>query len=461
MPRREHPGERMYLKLTPLLSLFCTLCLALGFSCSLLAHDAGSDFEDGKRYLKSLDYDRALACFDRSVDADPTSAACHFWRGKCLSGLNRTQGACAEFRLAAMLGLDPELKNDCRRELARHKIKFPKETVNDTAAGSPASPVSPNMQNSPNSPGSPERRQPAGSDEAAEKKQKGERLFKLSSKKLDWNLQVSDKFLRSMKARTDNLEALARGRPWGLPRNMSREAAVDLSSVLQDGPAHFSASLTDEEKRLLSQSDVVLILDHSGSMRTMDCPSAGGLAEQRIAWCAWELESFAESLTAAFPHGFHFITFDARPDIYSITSATQLREILQSLRAGGGTDLSAALREAFRLHRAHWQQPLLIAIITDAEIEVQSCQQAIVSATRQFPLPNGVFISLLQVGCIAEVHTSDRLGCLDNLKARAGAAYDACTAVPFSKLRREGLGRDLLIGLRTNLPAGLLLRSRQ
>jgi hypothetical protein len=269
---------------------------------------------------------------------------------------------------------------------------------------------------------------------------------------LEWNLNLNNDALNAIKARTANLDALARGDQWRLASGarMGRGAPVDLRSVLQSGPAHTTIPLSAGERKAISQCDVVLILDHSGSMTARDCPSEFGGAEARISWCAEEMEKFADDLSSSFPHGFYFITFDVKPDVYTIQSSSQFRTVLQSLRAGGGTNLPNALNEAFRLHAAHPQQPMLVAVITDAEIDVHSAEQTIVAATHQFPLPNGVFITLLQVGAIAEQNAGDRLTYLEGLKARSGAAYDSFYGIPFSKVRQDGLGRDMLAGLRAN-----------
>jgi len=398
------------------------------------------DFDKGIHLFSNSDFANALPCFDHSVDAEPTNGKFHFWRAKCLAELDRGKEACAEYKLASMLSSDPNMREDCKNELARYNVEAPKQSVSDLDKKSNS-----NKDGAGANTGEP-------ADEEGQVKN-NEKLFKLSSKKLDWNLQVSDGFLQQVKERTAQLDGSAQGRPWRINAGAAARQPMNpetLKAALSNGPAHFTAQLDAAEMKQLKNSDIVLILDHSGSMRATDCPSVSSIPEPRISWCAEEMESFADSLCNALPHGFHFITFDTHPDIYTINSSNQLRTILQSLTAGGGTNLSIALEEAFRLHTAHPNQPMLIAVITDAEIEVKSCERSIVDATRRFPLPNGVFITLLQVGVLAEANTADRINYLDDLKNRAGAAYNAFYGVPFSRVRREGLGRDLLLGIKEN-----------
>ncbi len=389
---------------------------------------ANAKLDPGIKLLEEKQYDKALAFFDKSVDSEPTDAGSHFWRGKCLSALGKAQEAGAEFKLAALLSTDPELKESCKVELAKYKLPMPKGSVTSRQASHQTS----QLQKKP--------------------QEEDDKLFKLSSKKLDWNLEMRKEFLSSMNEKNARLESLARGRLWRGQQSPPGNRAANLKGDLLEGPAHSITALSADERRALLASDVYIILDHSGSMQTHDCPSRGGFPESRLRWCVEELETFANDLASSFPHGYHLITFDNKPDIYQIRSASEFRQALESLKSGGGTDLALALKEAFRLHGSHPQQPLLIAVMSDAEIDLQSCQAAIVEATRRFPLPNGVFITLLQVGAVAELHTQDKLYFLDNLQIRGGAVYDAFFGIPFSKVRKEGLGRDLLTGLRQGSP---------
>lgn len=386
-----------------------------------------TSFLEGKSLFQAKNYKDALAYLDKSVDEDPTNGEFHYWRGKCLASLGKGKEAAAEFKLAALFAGDSKLKDDCRKELARFNLSLPAGSVNDSKTAIASKSNSEAL--------------PANED----------KLFKLSSKKLDWNLEMRKDFLDSISAKNAQLEKLARsGGRWTASTSRSSGSRVlDLRAALQDGPAHSIVPLSADERKSLCASDIFIILDHSGSMSTADCPSSQGL-QSRISWCREELLAFADDLVRYLPHGFHLITFDSKPEIFHITSSQQLLDALNGLEPGGGTNLAGALNEAFRLHTSHPQQPLLGAILSDAEIEVRSSEQAIVDASRRFHLPNGVFLTLLQVGLIAEIHSENTLKQLDNLDKNAGAAYDPFEGISFSKLRKDGLSRDLLSGLRVN-----------
>ncbi|MBX9685182.1 MAG: VWA domain-containing protein [Candidatus Obscuribacterales bacterium] len=379
---------------------------------------AEAEFSAGKKYMAVKQYKSALSFFDRCVDSDPTNADYHFWRGKSLSYLARASEAASEFKLAALLSSDSKIKEACRLELARYKQPLPRGSVNSAA----------------------------NTEKSQFNKESRDKYFKLSSKKLDWNLQMRQDYLQSMKAKTDKLALLARGDRWRVP------AAADNSALRVgaiEGPDHSRIPLSAGERQALQAADIMIILDHSGSMSQGDCPEGNGFTS-RLGWCAEELSRFSDLILAALPHGFHLISFDSQPQVFNIRSAAQLREVLQEMKAGSGTNLSSALNEAFRVHMAHSNQALLLAVLTDAEVDFQEARNTLAEASKRFPLPNGVFVSILQVGALAEIHTADRIHDLDKLDRDHGAKYDLCRGILFSQLRKDGLGRDLLSSMRSN-----------
>lgn len=285
------------------------------------------------------------------------------------------------------------------------------------------------------------------------------KVFKLTSKKLEWDMKVSAELKNQLASGNQRLDNLARGTRWALPPMGRGAMPVNLAAELSRGPAHFNSSLSEAEKKVLTASDIVIVLDHSGSMSTADCPSYGGGAQSRLSWCVEEILAFAQPIMTALPHGFALITFDSRPDVHYIRSVSELQSVLHGLNDGGGTDLSKALDEAYRIHFAHPRQPLLIALVTDAEIDVRSSENTILEGCRRFPLPNGVFISLMQIGIRAEASTADTLALFDDLTTKSNAPYDAVDTVPFSKLRHDGLGRDILVGLQRNFYSNAAMRS--
>lgn len=224
-----------------------------------------------------------------------------------------------------------------------------------------------------------------------------------------------------------------------------------LKANLLTGPAHNVMQLNASDRAQLANCDIAIIIDHSGSMKTRDCPNVGigsGFGS-RFEWSIDEMRVFASEIMSALPHGISLITFDNNPQTFHVASAPELQAVLSNLRPGGGTRLEAALNAAFELHRPHMNQPLLIAVVTDGEVNVRQSAQTMIMATHAYPLPNGVSITLLQIGAIAEQTTAGRMFGLSNLRS-FGAAYEPFVAVPFSEVRRDGFARELLGALRRN-----------
>ena len=416
----------------------CTTVASFGFS---------PEFENAANLFGNGKFEEALTYFDKTVDAEPTNGEYHYWRARCLAELGKTKEATAEFKVALLLTTEEKTRSSCKEELAKVNQAIPAGSVE--AALKPAvqkveiKALGRKMEDAPDKAPVLEKNKP----------------FKLSSRKLDWNLTMTKEFQNKMVAGNRKLESLAAGTRWSLPPSAQRSFNLDIASELAKGPAHAIGNLSDWEKLALSSADIMIVLDRSGSMQASDCPSgssgyanASG-AQSRLGWCVEEIEAFAQTLTGKLPHGFTFITFDSKPESTRITNAQSLHNAIDNLHGGGGTDLAAALKEAFRLHSAHPNQPLLIALVTDAEIDVRSSEEALREGARRFPLPNGVFITLLQIGIGAEAHTADTLSILDDLPNKSGVAYDCVDTIPFSQLRRDGFGRDILLGLRRNTPS--------
>ncbi|MBX9569825.1 MAG: VWA domain-containing protein [Candidatus Obscuribacterales bacterium] len=445
------------------------LTALLSFKSSWAYASAASDFEEAAKLFGSAKFAEALTLFDRGVDAEPTNGTYHYWRGRCLAELGREKEAIGEYKVAMLLSADSKVKADCKAELNKLNVPAPAgSALGDLATQQDKSATEMSISAPTRLSGKESSSASAGTSKSERKisdvdgvpiLKSGDKIFKLSSKKLEWDLKVSADLKNKLASGNQQLDALARNTRWALP-NMAvgnplygRRTALDFAAAITRGPAHFAGALSEGERNTLIASDIVFVLDHSGSMSHADCPagSPGAIAsavQSRLSWCVEELEAFADKLISALPHGFTLITFDSKPDVYPIRTAFQLRDVLNKLDGGGGTDLAAALNEAYRVHSGHPKQPLLIVVITDAEIDIRSSEQTIMEGCRRFP--NSMFITMMQIGVSAEAHTADNLALLDDLPKKAGAPYDPVETIPFSQVRRDGFGRDMLLGLQRN-----------
>lgn len=141
------------------------------------------------------------------------------------------------------------------------------------------------------------------------------------------------------------------------------QAAYSLSVVKHEDAgqaAYLAISLATEPAAQRSVKDVTIVLDHSGSM------SGSPLTEARAA--AKEIVSRLGPQDRV-----NVIAFDDRIDslyqqMQPATSQTRdaALRFLDSVQAGGGTDIALALREALQRQRANAERPLVL-LLTDGE----------------------------------------------------------------------------------------------
>ncbi len=384
--------------------------------------------QSGKDLFKSGKFADALSCFDKDVDERPTDGNAHFWRAKCLSSLGRAKEATAEYKLALLLTGDNSIKEQCKTALKNNNEAIPVGSV-----------------------------VPASGAESSDK------TFKLSTRKLDWSIKPDEGLQGSIKTQDARLASAINGGGGSsmVERMIGRSATFDSGAMMaeiQNGVPHASFDLKAADLATLKNSDVYIIQDQSGSMGTPDCPDKDR-PQSRINWSVEELNGFANTLCRFLPHGFVFMSFNTEPHAHVVKDARSFMNYLHELKSEGGTTLAPALNLAFRSHESHLNQPMLIAIVTDGQIDVENVRQLIANATRRYNLPNGVFITIAQVGVSADYSGSMEpedgapgLQALNNIRKSSGAAYDAVDIVWFRELRREGLGRSILKGLRKYIP---------
>ncbi len=407
------------------------LCMMTSQVSTAFAQEQTNSLKSGRTLFDKGEFEEALKLFDKSVDEQPTNSECHFWRAKCLQSMGRDKESAAEFKVTLLFADDESTKDACRAELKKASIDIPKGSVNDPDP----------------------------------------KTFKLATRKLDWNLQTDTNLSTRLASQDALLAGTMRNQPAMLSGIESRRSN-SLDAELANGPSHASFKLGAADLSTLKNSDVYIILDHSGSMSSRDCPSNSGAAQSRIDWATEELQGFAQSLEKSLPHGFTFIPFTTSPQMYSIRSARDFVGLLKNIKSAGGTSLEPALIAAFRLHYQHRNQPMLIAIVTDGQIDVADVAKTIAEGTRRFPLPNGLFITFAQIGINSGTRPRiqpgrlrsnldrlapfpdilDGLDAVTRLRETDRASYEPCIVVPFQQVRADGLARTILHALRVYVP---------
>lgn len=216
---------------------------------------------------------------------------------------------------------------------------------------------------------------------------------------------------------------------------------------------------TTKELSLLSNHDVVLIIDRSRSMLITDCFPAfvDNIARQfytpvsRWQWCHEQTIELAKKTERALPDGLTVVLFAKTFATYNNANIGSIETIFANAnnRPDGGTDTAAALSsqlEAYFDRKAKLGEhikPLLIAIVSDGcpDNPALFCD-AIVKATQSMNQPDEIAITFLQVG-----NDSRAIYLLKQLKnglLDQNAKYNIVNIIPFAELNKIGLPQALL-----------------
>jgi hypothetical protein len=198
--------------------------------------------------------------------------------------------------------------------------------------------------------------------------------------------------------------------------------------------------------RLLARYDLELIVDHSMSMRAMDCP--GFLSRWR--WCGAQAHDLANQLTPYVPSGLTIIPFARSYEVYPHSSAQNIADLFDNLGFQRGTRLAEPLGDRldnYFARRGPGSKPMLIVVITDGvpvpQYEPQMVIDTLIRATKRVKDPHEVTVVFFQIGD-RDLQGKFFLNELDNNLVKYGARYDIVQNVPFNHLRQVGLARALL-----------------
>ncbi len=228
----------------------------------------------------------------------------------------------------------------------------------------------------------------------------------------------------------------------------------------------FAVALTRADLALLGAHDVVVLVDKSGSMATVDCPAYGGAQTglgslfrqvtamtgpeiSRWDWCRDQALNFSRQTAQVFGQGITVVPFSSDWREYRNSDINQIVRVFAENRPDGGTNLGPALDNQldgyFRRRDQSYggTKPLVVAIISDgAPSGTHAVAKAIVDATRKMRNPAEVTIVFLQIG-----FDSDGIKFLQDVSGGLldqGANYRIVRIQGFDHLRQVGLGRALV-----------------
>lgn len=207
-------------------------------------------------------------------------------------------------------------------------------------------------------------------------------------------------------------------------------------------PALRGDSALQQRLAVLSNHNVAMIIDKSGSMATRDCP--GNIS--RWNWCGEQTRTLtaATSGCGCLKDGITIVVFSEGFSVYNNATVKQISEIFADSYPDGTTGTGDALQsqiDAYFLRKSRNPDktaPAVIAVVTDGEPnKPEQVRQVIIDATRRMTDPNELSITFLQVGAApwgaALLHELD-----DNL-VNEGAVYDIVDTKSFTQLERIGL----------------------
>ena len=198
--------------------------------------------------------------------------------------------------------------------------------------------------------------------------------------------------------------------------------------------------------RVLARYQIELIVDHSLSMRSRDCP--GGLS--RWDWCGVQAMDLSRAISPFVPDGLTITPFANNFQVYPRSSPFDIANLFQNPQFHFGTRLAEPLRDRLKYFFAHRDQntkPLLIAVITDGvpfpQPEPMMVLHELVGASKAMRDPNEVTVVFFQIG------GHDRFGheylqFLDQKLVRNGARFHYVHNIPFEQLMAVGLARALV-----------------
>jgi hypothetical protein len=206
----------------------------------------------------------------------------------------------------------------------------------------------------------------------------------------------------------------------------------------------FAVPLTAQELNILSQYDVVLVLDQSGSMDERDCP--GGMS--RWDWCRDQMMSLTAQVASVFKNGITVALYSSDYEIFRNVDLNYVTRIFAEHGPTGATftgkTVQAVLDDYFaRRASSGATRKLLVQVVTDGDpSDKGNLIAAIARATQQMRSPQEITINFIQIG--NESAGANTLAKLDHDLAREGAQFDIVKVVPFASVAQTGLPRALV-----------------
>ena len=207
--------------------------------------------------------------------------------------------------------------------------------------------------------------------------------------------------------------------------------------VSQAMASKLSGKLEDNLAQNLANRSIVMMVDDSASMGTLDCPGK----KSRWQWCRAHIEEMYEVNDGMLQKNISIITFDSNFRSYHNCSSSKLKEVFESVTPAGETNMAPALEEAFALVRSQLErrQPALISVVSDGRpTDVESVKKSIIAEVNRLAHPELLSIVFIEVGT-----PEHYLRELDDDLVKQGAAADVVSVIPFNAVSSQSLTTTL------------------
>jgi len=187
----------------------------------------------------------------------------------------------------------------------------------------------------------------------------------------------------------------------------------------------------------LASRSIVMMVDASASMGTLDCPHN----QSRWQWCREHIRDMYRESNGLLEKNISIVTFDSNFRSYRNCSPSKLGEVFESVTPSGETNMAPALEEAFSLVRSQLErgQPALISLVSDGRpTDVEDVKKSIISEVNRLAHPELLSIVFIEVGT-----PEHYLRELDNDLVKQGAAKDVVTVIPFGSVNSQSLAITL------------------
>lgn len=228
-------------------------------------------------------------------------------------------------------------------------------------------------------------------------------------------------------------------------------------------------TLTQVDLQKLAAHDVVLLIDRSASMASMDCPNGSigksvGLlpsllgipfaSTSRWNWCLQQTSELSRQTQNIYDRGITVVLFSSGFMSFPNVTMDRLPQIFQQNSPAGGTNLAQPLAVEIGeyLKRREYTRgnakPVMIGVITDGcPNNRQAVREAIIEATQLMKRPDEITIIFFLIGgmdFMGERFVNELVNNLPN----QGARFPIVKEVSFGELQQVGLAKAIAQNLR-------------